>query len=848
MDGEDLVVVQGHIKSSETEEEARFRQQYLERYPLRVIHYLSALKPVLEKDSDKARTKAHNISRRIKQNDKADRDKPGPTWLGQSQCSICSDKGRRPNVILTCNCRHSAYHLACISQWHITKGSNRLVPCPTCRELGKPINIAWVQRVNDEHKKDAKTSHMRERQWQKADPILKAKERKRKDARKAAKAAMKLDLVRHLRQHLLQVVGRSMVCPFLERSEISTDSHKIKESARSAAHMKAKALELQSVELRMKEAAERWNLEEQTEGLRRKTETLEGRYVALRSEESAAANGKRELAEQTEVLRQKAEALDERDLELQSKEGLLIKAQRSVDGDMENFRNKAAILKEQYIQMRQREDAFAKYRQSVKEQMDKFEQDTEKLLVDAKAKAKDLQTQFGEAIEENAALHRTLEERNLEISEKTDVISSLFRAKQMLEQNLRALQAQPGHTQELEQRRARENALQAELSDFTKHFDVNKAELEALQKKLETSEADATVTSAAHARAEDNMRGLHAEKAETDQRLRAKELELIATSVRESELLAALDAERMRAAADQKQSEEKIVMLQAELEALRAEADHKNTEYKAAKGALEARVVALRTQRKQSDSKVSELEEDLRAAAKASDNSISKLKDNLKQRMLQISELKKKIEQHNTKAKAEVGTVRVPLPIREQRLAFVPQQNPISTQLLAVSAVDASTAHAYRAFTVVAHVRLAGSLTYSRRGRVRVERSNVQTTMQLGALHSNNTLDIGRDYSGAAPHRSLMTRPRRNGFFFCLGGPTLSIARLRRHGSWDDIVDSPIRSTRRPFTFDTLRATGGEKVKVHGDRGASREQYIREDAGLDMFWGIVYFLSSYNSE
>ncbi|KAJ7016328.1 hypothetical protein C8F04DRAFT_1346769 [Mycena alexandri] len=76
--------------------------------------------------------------------------KEEPHWQEGHQCSICGEKAGRASILLSCSCRFTAYHLSCIQGWHVTKGVERVVDCPTCRRPTKPVNIGWIQMSTTE--------------------------------------------------------------------------------------------------------------------------------------------------------------------------------------------------------------------------------------------------------------------------------------------------------------------------------------------------------------------------------------------------------------------------------------------------------------------------------------------------------------------------------------------------------------------------------------------------------------------------------------------------------------------------------------------------------------------------
>ncbi|KAJ7720035.1 hypothetical protein B0H16DRAFT_1880200 [Mycena metata] len=96
--------------------------------------------------------------------------KEEPHWQEGHQCAICAQKAGRASILLSCSCRFTAYHLSCIQGWHVTKGLERVVDCPTCRRPSKPVNIGWIQMSTTERaerklkKSKAKKSSAKERE------------------------------------------------------------------------------------------------------------------------------------------------------------------------------------------------------------------------------------------------------------------------------------------------------------------------------------------------------------------------------------------------------------------------------------------------------------------------------------------------------------------------------------------------------------------------------------------------------------------------------------------------------------------------------------------------------------
>ncbi|KAJ7761811.1 hypothetical protein B0H16DRAFT_539771 [Mycena metata] len=76
--------------------------------------------------------------------------KEEPHWQEGHQCAICGEKAGRASILLPCSCRFTAYHLSCIQGWHVTRGVDRVVDCPTCRRPTKPVNIGWIQMSTTE--------------------------------------------------------------------------------------------------------------------------------------------------------------------------------------------------------------------------------------------------------------------------------------------------------------------------------------------------------------------------------------------------------------------------------------------------------------------------------------------------------------------------------------------------------------------------------------------------------------------------------------------------------------------------------------------------------------------------
>ncbi|KAJ7018746.1 hypothetical protein C8F04DRAFT_1277268 [Mycena alexandri] len=106
--------------------------------------------------------------------------KEEPHWQEGHQCSICGEKAGRASILLSCSCRFTAYHLSCIQGWHVTKGVERVVDCPTCRRPTKPVNIGWIQMS---------TTEKAERKLKKAKAKkFSAKERERNAGRQRVKA------------------------------------------------------------------------------------------------------------------------------------------------------------------------------------------------------------------------------------------------------------------------------------------------------------------------------------------------------------------------------------------------------------------------------------------------------------------------------------------------------------------------------------------------------------------------------------------------------------------------------------------------------------------------------------
>ncbi|KAJ7481505.1 hypothetical protein FB451DRAFT_1170710 [Mycena latifolia] len=226
-DEDELTILQGSTCSPEERDLERRKRRYVKRFPLvnpltrnlshndarfkaswstavfslpdiyichahqEVLKYMHLIPPVVPD----ALNVTKSLFRRIKDDDRLDRvgdtrpltqplDAGAKRWMDDG-CPVCmGEKGPAPNIILACACHHTAYHLACIRQWHWTKDAQALVVCITCNELTKPINLEWLQMSPQERAHNNKTSHTGERGKCKNDPFVKATEARRKRAQK----------------------------------------------------------------------------------------------------------------------------------------------------------------------------------------------------------------------------------------------------------------------------------------------------------------------------------------------------------------------------------------------------------------------------------------------------------------------------------------------------------------------------------------------------------------------------------------------------------------------------------------------------------------------------------------
>ncbi|KAJ7038494.1 hypothetical protein C8F04DRAFT_1255775 [Mycena alexandri] len=184
----DDILLVAHTVNLAPSLESLQKQDYLQRYPLAfpphnqtlsheerrtAVHQYFKKKPCLQEPEQKAIALSKKLYHDFKEE---------PNWRQEQKCPICGK--REASILLPCSCRYAAYHLSCFQTWHVSKGVERVVDCPTCRQPTKPVNVGWIEMSSSEKdERDRKKA-----QAKKEDKKASAKERARNAGRQRAKA------------------------------------------------------------------------------------------------------------------------------------------------------------------------------------------------------------------------------------------------------------------------------------------------------------------------------------------------------------------------------------------------------------------------------------------------------------------------------------------------------------------------------------------------------------------------------------------------------------------------------------------------------------------------------------
>ncbi|KAJ6528181.1 hypothetical protein B0H19DRAFT_1083705 [Mycena capillaripes] len=192
----DVVLLNSPVKPSK---DSQLRVKYLDRYSLvrppfeeKVLHDRRA-KMVIRYFEEAPRMGVDSTAeqkalfRRV-----AGDTRDNPNWAAEENCVFCLNNSPRPEILLSCPCRHSLFHQNCIQEWHRKKDKEcqRLLTCLTCRSDAKPVHLAWVAPSESEaytrKGKKHRNKHKKDRERRKAEKHAGAAAK-----RKAMKDAMK---------------------------------------------------------------------------------------------------------------------------------------------------------------------------------------------------------------------------------------------------------------------------------------------------------------------------------------------------------------------------------------------------------------------------------------------------------------------------------------------------------------------------------------------------------------------------------------------------------------------------------------------------------------------------------
>ncbi|KAK6985082.1 hypothetical protein R3P38DRAFT_3230726 [Favolaschia claudopus] len=118
--------------------------------------------------------------------------------LANQPCAICKDRGEEAvDIVLSCPCKHTLYHLDCLMQW---SKYDKLKPtieqdgitCPTCRSGSKPLNIKWTLPEKPLLDTQRQKHRARKARQRKEKPLKREKEHNRQQMRSAKKAAREM--------------------------------------------------------------------------------------------------------------------------------------------------------------------------------------------------------------------------------------------------------------------------------------------------------------------------------------------------------------------------------------------------------------------------------------------------------------------------------------------------------------------------------------------------------------------------------------------------------------------------------------------------------------------------------